>query len=203
MAALKKTSFFLLFICLLFGSNLSAQNADIDLLRKINIGRNKSLDPLWSALSYSATPLSIGVPAGMIIAQLITKNPEQRRNTILVSGTVLTATIVTTSLKYAINKERPYITYPDLDENTESTGPSFPSGHTSAAFSLSTSLSVAYPKWYVIAPAYTWAGGVAYSRLALGAHYPSDVLAGAIIGSGSAWLNFKLNQWLNKKSKPH
>jgi membrane-associated phospholipid phosphatase len=67
---------------------------------------------------------------------------------------------------------------------------------------LSTSLSVAYPKWYVIAPAYTWAAGVAYSRLALGAHYPSDVLAGAIIGSGSAWLNIKLNQWLNKKSKP-
>ena len=203
MAALKKTSIFLLFICLLFGSNLSAQNADIELLRKINIGRNKSLDPLWSALSYSATPLSIGVPAGMIITQLITKNPEQRKKTIFISGTVITAAVITTTLKYTIKRERPYITYPDLDEDTESTSPSFPSGHTSAAFSLSTSLSVAYPKWYVVVPAYTWASGVAYSRLALGAHYPSDVLAGAIIGSGSAWLNIKLNQWLNRKSKQH
>ncbi len=58
---------------------------------------------------------------------------------------------------------------------------------------------MAYPKWYIIAPSFAWASAVGYSRMALGVHYPSDVLAGAIIGSGSAYLCYKLNKWVNKK----
>jgi membrane-associated phospholipid phosphatase len=183
-----------------FGSNLKAQTTDIELLEKINLNRNKNLDPLWSGLSYSVTPSIILFPATMIIYQLKTKDSAQAYKTKLVCGTVIISAVIATSLKYSIQRPRPYITYSNLDENTESTSPSFPSGHTSAAFSLATSLSVAYPKWYVIVPAYTWASGAAYSRLTLGAHYPSDVLAGAIIGSGSAWLSLKLNHWINKRS---
>jgi membrane-associated phospholipid phosphatase len=59
---------------------------------------------------------------------------------------------------------------------------------------LATSLSLQYPKWYVIAPAYLYAGTVAYSRMDLGVHYPSDVLSGAIIGSGSAYITYKINR---------
>jgi membrane-associated phospholipid phosphatase len=35
----------------------------------------------------------------------------------------------------------------------------------------------------------------------LGVHYPSDVLAGALIGSGSAFLTYKINQKLNSKKR--
>jgi undecaprenyl-diphosphatase len=77
--------------------------------------------------------------------------------------------------------------------------PSFPSGHTSVAFSTATSLYLAYPKWYVAVPAFTYAASVGYSRMYLGVHYPSDVLAGAVIGAGSAWLMYKANKWLFKK----
>lgn len=76
-----------------------------------------------------------------------------------------------------------------------------PSGHTSTAFATATSLSLAYPKWYVVAPSFVWAGAIGYSRMHLGVHYPSDVLAGAIVGSGSAYLTYKANQWINKKRK--
>jgi undecaprenyl-diphosphatase len=57
---------------------------------------------------------------------------------------------------------------------------SFPSGHATTAFALATVLSLWYPKGW-------WAWGalaalVGWSRIVLGSHYPSDVLAGAVLG---------------------
>ena len=82
-------------------------------------------------------------------------------------------------------------------------GRSFPSGHTSLAFSTAASLSIQFNKWYVTLPAYLWAGSVAYSRMYLGVHYPTDVLGGAAVGIGSAYLAHWLNQkfFKNKKTK--
>jgi membrane-associated phospholipid phosphatase len=76
---------------------------------------------------------------------------------------------------------------------------SFPSGHTSIAFATATALSLKYPKWYVIAPASIWACSVGYSRMNLGVHYPSDVFAGAVLGAGSAFLTYKINEWFWEK----
>ena len=60
-------------------------------------------------------------------------------------------------------------------------GPSFPSGHAAGSFAFATFVSVRAPRF---APAlYLFAALVAWSRCALGVHYPSDVIAGAIVGS--------------------
>ena len=88
-----------------------------------------------------------------------------------------------------------------LDQQAKAGSWSFPSGHTSSAFALATSLSIVYPKWYVIVPSYLWASSVGYSRMHLGVHYPSDVLAGALVGTGSAFLSHALNKCIHKKVK--
>ena len=104
-------------------------------------------------------------------------------------------------MKYIINRERPYITYPYLEKASDGGSPSFPSGHTEAAFATATSLSLAFPKWYVIAPSYIYAGSVGYSRMHLGVHYPSDVLAGALVGTTSSYFTYRANKWLKGKKK--
>jgi undecaprenyl-diphosphatase len=59
-------------------------------------------------------------------------------------------------------------------------GYSFPSGHAAGSFAFAAFIAVRAPRF--AAPAFAWATLVAWSRCVLGVHYPSDVLAGALVG---------------------
>ncbi|MFM2224422.1 MAG: hypothetical protein RJA07_624 [Bacteroidota bacterium] len=186
---------FIAFSILLFlQSNLFAQNADINLLRTINLHRNKSLDPMFKTFTNSATPVCVGLPITMFTVSLINKDKNLQRQSYVVGASFLVSSVFSTGLKYSFNRKRPFVTYPDIDKETSGGSPSFPSGHTTAAFATATAISLAYPKWYVIAPSFIWAGAVGYSRMHLGVHYPSDVLVGALIGMGTSFLCYKINQ---------
>ncbi len=176
-----------------------SQNVDIDLLKSINLNRNKSYDPTFRLITNSVTPFTIAFPVGFIAIAIIKKDSVSKSNVILVCSTLLIEGVVSGSLKYGVNRPRPFTTYPFIEKATSGGSPSFPSGHTSSAFALATSVSIACPKWYVITPSFLWASAVGYSRMDLGVHYPSDVLAGAIVGSGSAYLAYKINGWLTGK----
>lgn len=194
---LKKITILLLFSF----SNIFAQNADINLLRDINLNRDKSLDKSFQFISDSGTPIAIGVPIIIYSVGMIENDGKIKEKAIFIGETFLVNAFVTTAMKYSFKRDRPFVTYPELDKQSDGGSYSFPSGHTSTAFATATSVSMMYPKWYVIAPSFVWASSVGYSRMHLGVHYPSDVLAGAIIGGGSAFLTYKINKWLNKKKK--
>jgi len=193
-----------LFLVLLLHS-LSLQFAfsqtDIELLRKININRNSNFDPTFKFITNSETPIGLSVPLITYGIGGLKKSDTLKNKGVFIAETVLIGTILTTSLKYSIHRPRPFKTYPDIVKLTDAGSPSFPSGHTSFAFSIATSLSITFPKWYVIAPSMLWASSIGYSRMHLGVHYPSDVLAGAIIGSGSAFLCHWLNKKIRSKTK--
>jgi membrane-associated phospholipid phosphatase len=185
---------------LLFGQYLLlAQNVDIDLLKNINLNRNRSLDGTFTFVTNSSAPVSIGVPVILCGAGLIKHDSVLTRKALSIGASVAVTVIFTTIIKYSVDRPRPFETYSFIEKEAAGGSPSFPSGHTSQAFALATSLSLNFTKWYVIAPSFLWAGAVGYSRMDLGVHYPSDVLAGAVLGAGCSWLTFKVNNLLNRR----
>ena len=185
---------------LLFVSSLAhSQNADINLLKKINVNRNVKLDNTFKCFTYSMTPVTIAEPVALFAMWMVKKDSLSKANFLTAGFSLGYAAVVTVGMKYTFDRDRPFVTYPFIQKQVEAGSPSFPSGHTSSAFAVATSLSLCFPKWYVIAPSYLWACGVGYSRMHLGVHYPSDVLIGALIGTASAFLGFKTQQWLSKK----
>lgn len=187
-------------LCFLIGwmalFQASAQNWDINTVKKVN---SWDMHDLSRGLSHSGLILPVGVPTAMGVYALIKKDQPLLKEAIYIGTSVIEALGITMAMKYTFDRQRPYEKYPDLIHpvSTEP-DPSFPSGHTAAAFSLATSLSITYPKWYVIAPSAVWACGVGLSRINQGVHYPSDVITGAVIGVGCAFVNVYVNRWLNK-----
>jgi membrane-associated phospholipid phosphatase len=193
------TKYFFSFFLLLLTSSLFSQNLDINTLRTINLHRNENLDPTFKHITNSYAVVSIGTPLTMYAVGLINKDVQLKKDAIFIVESVAASVFITIALKETIKTDRPFVAYPEIEKLTSASGYSMPSGHTSIAFATATSLSMAYPKWYVIAPSFVWASAVGYSRMHLGVHYPSDVIAGALIGSGSAYLTYKINKWMNKK----
>lgn len=72
---------------------------------------------------------------------------------------------------------------PDRRHVSMPSSTSFPSGHSASAFAFATAVSRDNP-WLAIAIQFL-AGGVAYSRVHTGVHYPGDTVAGALIGAGT------------------
>ncbi len=186
---------------LLFVSSLSwSQNLDIDLLKKINGGYTTGGGKFMTFITDSDDPVTFGLPVVLAINGLVTKDKSNYVNSLEMLSTSLVSSLVTSSIKFAVNRPRPFVTYPnDIVKYTHAGSKSFPSGHTSICFATATSFSLLYPKWYVIAPMYTWASLVGYSRMYLGVHYPSDVFVGALVGSASALGTHYLFKYIKQK----
>ena len=183
-------------IVLIAAMQVQAQNWDINTVKKVN---QWEIHNLSRGLSHSGIILPIGVPTAMGIYALVKKDQPLLKDAVYIGTSVIEALGITYAFKYTFDRQRPFEKYPDRIYPIEKEdSPSFPSGHTAAAFSLATSLSITYPKWYVIAPSAVWACGVGLARINQGVHYPSDVLTGALIGTGCAFLNIYINRWLNK-----
>ena len=187
----------LVFVALLIPAISFSQSAwELNWLHQLADHRTPAKDRFYRTISDVNSPLTIAAPVGWLAVGILNKNPRFTREAMTWLGAQLVNGALTYSLKVAVNRPRPAVTDPTLTALEGARIHSFPSGHTSSAFALATSVSIDHPQWYVVGPAYLYATLVGYSRCYLGVHYPSDVIAGALLGSGSAWLSDRADHWI-------
>ena len=201
-----RTGFFYVFFAVAIPQFAHAQppNWDVNIFRSINNSRSNFLDAAVGANDYDVLPIAIGTPIIFGGLGLLEKDGYTFDTGVMVGVSEVSAYMVYYVLKdVIIKRERPYVTLSDVHTMHLDTADkySMPSGHTTAAFAVATALTLRYPKPYVYIPAYAWAAFVGYGRIYMGLHYPSDVLAGAILGSASAFAIHIISPQLTKLRK--
>lgn len=169
------------------------------MLRAINKNEHPTWDKTMKITSASIYPVMVIAPGSLFLSGYVNNDKIMMRNGVKTGVAIGLNILLTTGLKYAVNRQRPFAQYPnDIVQRTDAGKYSFPSGHTSAAFATATAVTLSTKKWYVAVPSYAYACAVGYSRMRLGVHFPSDVLGGMILGIGSSLLVFQIDKWIQK-----
>lgn len=162
------------------------QRFDDRTMVSLALHRTPEVTPTMRFLSRNLMYGNIGVPAALLVGGIITNDRNMRENAGYVASSTAITFVATYLIKKLVGRPRPFIRNLKIVPVYIPGESSFPSGHTSTSFATAMAVSRAYPKWYVIAPSFLWAGATGYSRMYLGVHYPTDVFSGAVLGSGTA-----------------
>lgn len=134
---------------------------------------------LWKIITVFGDKGLFWIALGLVL--LI---PQKTRRIAIVALAALAADFLITNvaLKHLIARPRPYDAFPDvINALARESSFSFPSGHSAASFACSVVYLKLLPRKAGV-PLFVLAVLVALSRIYLCVHYPSDVLAGVIIG---------------------
>jgi hypothetical protein len=140
------------------------------------------------SISRAVTPLGsyagIGISVASLGAGLVFRDANLRdTGRDAIEAEIFAAGIVTPLLKKTVGRLRPS-QGSDADEYRPlSSGQSFPSGHTTEAFAVASVIAARSDGWVVPTVAYTLASAVGFARMNDRAHFASDVVAGAVIGT--------------------
>lgn len=149
------------------------------------------LTPIMKGASF----LGDGGIIWILIAVILLIIPKTRRRGLDMALCLALAAAVNNLLfKNLVARPRPFVTFPEIELLVKPlTSYSFPSGHACSSFAAAFALACAFRGkgggW-----AYVPAALIALSRIYVGIHYPTDILAGAAIGTLCAWVVYALSQ---------
>jgi len=137
----------------------------------------------------------------IVLSVILTCIPRYRKAGITMGLALIFCLLIgNMTLKPLIARPRPYTYFPEM---TLLIAPladfSFPSGHTFASFASATALFLYHKKAGIAA--YILAVIIAFTRLYLYVHFPSDVIAGMLLGIFSGWLAYQIVQSVSTHKK--
>ena len=140
-------------------------------------GASPSLDSVMVALSLTAYHAAFWA----LLAAIMAISKGHRRPGIAILFSLLASYVaVELVIKTFIHRERPYVAEGLTPIIVDSLSYSFPSGHTAYSFASATVIAMYYGRWCI--PAFVLATMIGISRIYLALHWPTDVVAGALIG---------------------
>ena len=165
--------------------------ADSVLLVRINLAQPSLATALLEGADAASYPIFYGIPAASLGASLAGLDGASWESTAQIAATFLIAAGGALTLKKVFGRPRPYTRYSTIVPRTDiaivglgrEDHDAFPSGHATMAFALATTLARQADAPALGALAYGWAGTTAVARLRMGVHYPSDIVAGAVLGT--------------------
>jgi undecaprenyl-diphosphatase len=160
---------------------------DCRLLQKVNRHFDKKFLNLFFRMITHLGGAPFTISAALILL-LMVWNDENNRLIAFSSALSLTLSHIPVQLvKRFFPRKRPYLKVPETKHPEEPLQDhSFPSGHTTAIFSLVIPYVLSMPDlFFILVPIGIFVG---ISRIYLGLHYPSDVVAGGVLGTGAALL---------------
>ena len=164
---------------------------DGELLLAIQTLHQGWLDPLVSFYTKLGDAGLLWI--ALSLAMLFFK-PTRRAGALALCAMILGLIVTNLTIKPLISRPRPWLDWPIDPLVVENDPNSFPSGHTCAAFAAAMVWVRTLPQKRDQVIAAVMAVLMGLSRLYVGVHYPTDVLAGAVIGSLCAWAVWKVYQ---------
>lgn len=133
--------------------------------------------PFWSRLGDAGM---LWIAAALI---LLCFRRTRRAGVLALGGLLLDLLVINGVLKHLVARPRPWLTIEGLVRLVDERDPnSFPSGHTGAAFAFAAATFRDLPATWARVLVAVAAVCMGLSRLYVGVHYPSDVIAGAVVG---------------------
>ena len=159
-------------------------------------------NPILDNIMIFITSLGNG---GMIwiAATIILMIPKKTRKVGIMSAVALLGSLIINNniVKNIVQRPRPFVTFTELQIIIPTPSEfSFPSGHTSSSFAAAAVFYRHLPK-KIGMPSVVLAGLIGFSRLYVGVHYPTDVIAGVIMGILLSYLAEFLTNLFSKKLK--
>jgi len=141
-------------------------------------GHTPARDRAIAVFSRGGEHAACWLALGLAGAAAHATQPTRRASWLRGAGLVATSYALNTAIKFTVRRPRPEL--PGLEPLTPTvTRLSFPSAHATTSFAAARAYGAVMPA----TPLYAAAALLALSRIYLGVHYPSDILAGAVFGT--------------------
>jgi undecaprenyl-diphosphatase len=170
--------------------------ADIDpaIVELLQDLRGGPLDAVFEALSRAWVMQALG----LVLLVLAVRRTRSYEPLIAAAIAIPVAELAPVVLKPLIGRHRPPVDHPEIHAlGSLPSDYSFPSGHACSAFAAAVVLMAFLPRlrWVLL----TIATLVAVSRVWLGVHYPSDVIAGAALGAAIGFASLRLAHRVHRR----